>query len=466
MTLRRRALVSAGVALALVAAVAALAWWRLLGRVDAEPRMNDEQAFRYGSVGTEPRSLPLYVWEVLPEICRNDLPGGYASIGFRTAPGHDLPVGVSTRRLGVPRAGFNCALCHVGSYRTSPEAPRVLVDGMPAHQFDLQHFTRFAVGCLTGPQFSASAVMAAIERRHHLDAIDRVLYRLVLVPALRSQGRQLAREFAWFDSRPDFGPGRFDGLSAYKDMRKETAVPTVDFMSVWRQGARKGQGRHWDGNTMDPMDSAVATAMGVGATADSLDVAALERVSAWLRTLPAPAFPFPVDEALAASGRTVFDAACATCHAPGGARQGQVIPVEEVGTDRGRHDGMTAETARAMNALGAGHPWSPHGYHPTAGYVAVLLDGVWARAPYLHNGAIPTLAALLAPAHERPRTFYRGYDVYDPMAMGFVWSGAAAAREGVEFDTTRPGNGNGGHEYGTDLSAEDKRALIEYLKTL
>jgi hypothetical protein len=100
------------------------------------------------------------------------------------------------------------------------------------------------------------------------------------------------------------------------------------------------------------------------------------------------------------------------------------------------------------------------------GYQAVLLDGLWLRAPYLHNGSVPSLSALLTPPDARPKKFLRGYDVYDPTNVGFVSSGSEAERVGVEYDTNEPGNSNQGHTYGTDLSEDQKRALIEYLKTL
>lgn len=101
--------------------------------------------------------------------------------------------------------------------------------------------------------------------------------------------------------------------------------------------------------------------------------------------------------------------------------------------------------------------------------MAVPLDGVWLTAPYLHNGSVPTMEDLLEPAHDRPRRFYRGYDVYDREQMGFVHQGSEARRWGFEVDVGKPGNSNQGHEgeaYGTELPAEDKRALVEYLKTL
>ena len=79
---------------------------------------------------------------------------------------------------------------------------------------------------------------------------------------------------------------------------------------------------------------------------------------------------------------------------------------------------------------------------------------------------MPTLADPLNPPEQRPRQFWRGYDVFDPNGVGFVSSGAEAERIGILFDTAQPGNSNSGHTFGTQLPAESKRALVEYLKGL
>ena len=143
-----------------------------------------------------------------------------------------------------------------------------------------------------------------------------------------------------------------------------------------------------------------------------------------------------------------------------------MVPLAEIGTDAGRVDVVTQEGIDATNDL-SGRGWSFSGFAKTEGYLSSLLDGIWLRAPYLHNGSVPTLRALLSPAAERPATFYRGNDVYDQTNVGFV---STVNREGdtvySPFETARQGNGNGGHEYGTDLSADDRDALLEYLKTL
>jgi len=94
------------------------------------------------------------------------------------------------------------------------------------------------------------------------------------------------------------------------------------------------------------------------------------------------------------------------------------------------------------------------------------LDGIWLRAPYLHNGSVPHLRDLLEPEAKRTKVFYRGYDVYDPVNVGFKTDWPEKERTGWRFDTSERGNSNTGHNYGTDLSPDEKRALLEYLKTL
>jgi hypothetical protein len=109
---------------------------------------NITEHFKYGSIGSEPSGPllspvggvlpPYWVFRVLPAICPDKLPGGYASLGFIYEPGRDLPIGVSRRRrLGVDQGGLNCAACHMGTVRETPTSEVQIVLGMPAHQLDL-----------------------------------------------------------------------------------------------------------------------------------------------------------------------------------------------------------------------------------------------------------------------------------------------------------------------------------------
>ncbi len=105
------------------------------------------------------------------------------------------------------------------------------------------------------------------------------------------------------------------------------------------------------------------------------------------------------------------------------------------------------------------------------------LNGVWATPPYLHNGSVPTVEALLGPPEDRPKKFYLGNREYDPVNLGYKFD---KIDNGFEFDTSIRGNSNRGHEFRKDynkdkeikgvigpaLSADDRKALIEYLKTL
>ncbi len=106
------------------------------------------------------------------------------------------------------------------------------------------------------------------------------------------------------------------------------------------------------------------------------------------------------------------------------------------------------------------------------GYVATPLDGLWLKAPYLHNGSVPSLVDLLKPPDDRTDVFYRGYDVYDPARVGFVSDVTEDPQTGqklFEYDTSLPGNSNQGHTgdlQGVNLEDDEKWEIIEYIKTL
>jgi mono/diheme cytochrome c family protein len=101
---------------------------------------------------------------------------------------------------------------------------------------------------------------------------------------------------------------------------------------------------------------------------------------------------------------------------------------------------------------------------PYGPYAARPLYGIWAAAPFLHNGSVPTLYDLLLPPERRPKTFALGARQYDPVKVGFAVE-TSCNQQDCLVDTTRTGDGNGGHLWGTDLSEPDRMALLEYLKT-
>ncbi len=192
-----------------------------------------------------------------------------------------------------------------------------------------------------------------------------------------------------------------------------------------------------------------------------------EWLEGFIAKLEPPPFPGNIDAELARRGEVVFTASCGGCHSEGGARTGTAIPLPEIGTDpehvlawRQRNADRMNKVVRLLGASNADVQGAQDGY------VARPLVGVWLLGPYLHNGSVPTVSDLLSAPEQRPSVFYRGYDVVDLEKIGFVSTGPDAAAHGFRFNTTQRGNGNGGHVYGAELDDADKRALLEYLKTL
>jgi mono/diheme cytochrome c family protein len=245
-----------------------------------------------------------------------------------------------------------------------------------------------------------------------------------------------------------------------------------------------------------------------------------------LRRLESPRWPEeilpPIDRKLAARGADLYRTHCLSCHAaidrddprrkvvamitgtavvgtddrsarnivearvPTGVLQGAISPTGEKYGDQASplvllvdlvSRSLAAQPAAALaavaNARLHGHEkTAKQGNHPpktdespladVMSYKARPLNGIWATAPYLHNGSVPTLHDLLLSPDERPRTFSVGRMEYDPRKVGYVSDGQVP----FVVDTGVPGNSNRGHEYGAKLSDGDRWALVEYLKTL
>jgi hypothetical protein len=313
--------------------------------------------------------------------------------------------------------------------------------------------------------------MPAIEGLTRMSWTQRMQYRHVLIPGMRGALRKQRREYEFMYRNPDWGPGRIDPFNPpkFRILRQpvDQTIGNSDMMPIWNMKARTNA-FHWDGLTTSLHEAVLSSAIGDGASRKSIALQNLSRIEKWMLDVPPPQYPFAIDKTLASDGRAIFDARCAQCHAPGGARTGTVIPLDEpqLATDRHRLDMWTEAAAQSYNQYADGYAWDFGAFRKTNGYVAVVLDGLWLRAPYLHNGSVPSLDELLEAPETRRRTFYRGYDVYDRARLGFISDGEAAAQGGVLYDTQTPGNGNGGHLYGVDLSSAQKKALLEFLKTL
>ncbi len=248
--------------------------------------------------------------------------------------------------------------------------------------------------------------------------------------------------------------------------------------------------------------------------------------------LAAPKWPEeilgPVDNARAMQGAALYKAICQECHlpplnskafwehkrwlAPNAAGQRfldlEIVKLSHIGTDLAQALDMARRTVWTPDNIGitvddfggalgqavekAVTFWYDHqtppepeairdqmngfrknGIQAPLGYKVRPLNGIWATPPYLHNGSVPNLYALLSPVSERPKTFYLGNRDYDPVNVGYRTDDLAG---GFKFDTTIRGNYNTGHEFNDDktnkgvigrtLKPDERRALIEYLKTL
>jgi len=291
------------------------------------------------------------------------------------------------------------------------------------------------------------------------------------------------------------------------------------------------------GATLNFFDKNDQPLMGDARYPSSVRVRDLHLIEETLRRLKPPAWPEDllgaIDKPLAARGRALFAENCAGCHVPhttqGDGRYVQhlkMIPVEYIGTDPGAanniadhrfdltalqwkqaelekldvepkptepmdlskmsvakglayvtayvqdrayQDANVAPAERAeMDGFGL-----PIGVRELRSYKARPLAGVWATAPFLHNGSVPSIYQLLSPQDERATTFYKGTFEFDPQHLGYR---TEAFNNAFLFDTQITGNHNSGHEFragklgngviGRGLQPQERWALLEYLKVL
>jgi processive rubber oxygenase RoxA-like protein len=262
-----------------------------------------------------------------------------------------------------------------------------------------------------------------------------------------------------------------DALLFAKEMafQVDNDIGTTDYAPVWNRRARvDSMGRmigHWDGFGQNLLGMVTASMLADGVRPADFQMNQAKTLTYYFANLSAPAYPLAVDQSLVPRGKIVFEARCAECHGSAGVRLNTVVSIDEIKTDPNRLDAARPLLLWTLNLFDFFQRYPASRWRKTNGYRAELLDGVWARAPYLHNGSVPTVYDLLSRAEQRPRTFYRGSNVIDPLKLGI----ATIARPGGPaflFDTSLSGNRNIGHEYGADLPEADKKALIDFLKTL
>ena len=194
-------------------------------------------------------------------------------------------------------------------------------------------------------------------------------------------------------------------------------------------------------------------------------------IAAYINSLEPPKYPGTIDRVKAARGEAIFEKKCSGCHGTYGEHESypnKVIALEKIGTDPlYAHYAVDSKIVEWYNqswfATSEPHSW----FEPQPGYIAPPLDGIWATAPYFHNGSVPTVAQVLD-SKNRPERWKRSDDSmdYDHDRVGWLYKAKSGRSGKLTFDTTRPGYGNGGHTFGDDLSDEQRTAVVEYLKTL
>jgi mono/diheme cytochrome c family protein len=293
-----------------------------------------------------------------------------------------------------------------------------------------------------------------------------------------------------------WGPGRVDAFgSARRFLFDPNYAPIhgVSYPALWDLYRTKSF--HYDSNTNSFLERNIGQALGVGAVYSKADYSStirlinlheLDRLASKLRAPKWPKAFGDLNQQRIGRGKVIFENRCQKCHStgesweeslsidtdprrakqfalnvPGGpdfpaAIKSELAEIKKAAVDRLPDAERKAILAADMNA-------SAIVWRATKKYSGRPLVAVWATAPYLHNGSVPTLEDLLTPAEKRPNRFFVGNREFDPVRVGYV----SKAPDGVpnNFDVTVEGNGNFGHEFGCDLGRDEKDDLLEYLKS-
>lgn len=195
-------------------------------------------------------------------------------------------------------------------------------------------------------------------------------------------------------------------------------------------------------------------------------------VLAYINSIEAPKYPKEINQSLATDGKKIFEASCAKCHGTYG-EEGEypnlLIPESIIQTDSAL---FTANYSNPQFIEWFNKSWFTTGDHPAKlvpyrGYIAPPLDGIWVTAPYLHNGSVPNLEAVLN-SKLRPKYWQRSFakPSYNFENPGWNYEEKNAPGNNEVYNTTLKGFSNEGHYFGDKLSDKERKAVIEYLKTL
>jgi len=195
-------------------------------------------------------------------------------------------------------------------------------------------------------------------------------------------------------------------------------------------------------------------------------------VLAYINSIQPPKYPNAINAQMATKGKSVFTATCTKCHGSYGENASYpnlLIPENIIQTDSALYS-SNYSNVQFVNWFNGS--WFTTGDHPAKlipykGYIAPPLDGIWVTAPYLHNGSVPNLETVLN-SRSRPKFWKRSFSnpSYNYEIPGYNYEIKNEASGNEIYNTTQKGFSNEGHYFGDKLSEKERRAVIEYLKTL
>jgi len=415
-------------------------------------------------------------------------------------------------KLRIMVVNLTCASCHSGRVIGRKGKPQVLI-GAPNTTFDPNLWQQKFFKTVSDKRYNASLFKKAIKkiklgtlykdkRYRAQELLDRAAFmkEADLILKLVKEGLDFRKSRLDNILAPHYGPlahflkgGMPGSLEAFstmvalalpqKELKNRNYIKShfgpgpamVDNTSVWRQDDRPLA--QWDGILKLPLFRNLGAEVGLVGDPKLVNYDTAYYNVKFLSKLPAAPYPFLVNSRKAKRGQAIYKKACQSCH-----QSTKFLPLKRIKTDPNRALSLTpnALSVVAKNlklACQVGKKYNcdlPNddiikNRTKNPGYIAMPLDGIWARAPYLHNGSVPTLHHILVPS-ERPKKFQRGNIKYDKSLVGFEWRKNGRAT----YDTSLTSFSNKGHEDkkiffgGINFKKEKgkREDLLEFLKTL
>jgi mono/diheme cytochrome c family protein len=427
--------------------------------------------------------------------------GVVAGLASRSFPGIEVEV-----------ANLGCATCHAAPLYGRDGLPTGDAWlGLPNASIDLSAYADDALAALTRELERPDTLLATVLALYpETSEREIATLRKHVIPGARKQLAERTERYGGLLPFENGGPGLMNGVGSLRflvgavshDVRQVeiawASAPELSGTTLRRALLVDGVYAPPGSSRFGPMSRAEVTSehmdgiagvaslfvsgtQGVAPEAARTQVSSVRDIIELVHEMRPPRFPGAIDRRLAERGRDVYESACAACHGVYSSdlddarlvtHPNRLVAQDRMLTDKVRWATVDSAALRLMSGIGYGDLIDAA---QSNGYVAPDLSGVWATAPYLHNGSVPTLWHLLH-AEERPTRFYVGGHALDYGTVGIAGSvrenGVYAYPEHYVpwsraklYDTTEPGRSNAGHEFRT-LSEAEKRALLEYMKVL